>query len=222
MSDHRTVDLLVIGAGMAGLTAGARAARNGLTVVVVEIGGDVGGSARYAGYAWTAPSHEVMERHNPGGDASLKRALVDRFQDGIAWIRSTGVEAKDAQPILSFGQGHQFDTNHYVDTCRRIIVEAGGELLLATDTEQLLLEDGAVTGAELVTSDGTRRTVRATSTLLATGGFQGDVDLRNKLVHPTPTAWDCAPTPTAAGPATAWRPPPGHRPGCPGPASTDI
>lgn len=101
MPDHQTVDLLVIGAGMAGLTAGARAVRNGLSVVVVEIGDDVGGSARYAGYAWTTPSHEVMEQQNPGGDPSLKRALVDRFQEGIAWIRSTGVEAKDAQPIPS-------------------------------------------------------------------------------------------------------------------------
>ena len=184
MPDHQAVDLLVIGAGMAGLTAGARAVHNGLSVVVVEIGDDVGGSARYAGYAWTALSHEEMERHNPGGDASLKCALVDRFQDGIAWIRSTGVEAKDAQPILSFGQGHQFDTNHYVDTCRRIIVEAGGELLLTTATERLLVENGTVAGAELITSDGTRRQMRATSTLLATGGFQGDVDLRNRLVHP--------------------------------------
>ncbi|MPY56093.1 FAD-dependent oxidoreductase [Streptomyces spongiae] len=184
MPEHRTVDLLVIGAGMAGLTAGARAVRDGLSVVVVEIGDDVGGSARYAGYAWTAPSHDVMEQQNPDGDASLKRALVGRFDDGIAWIRSTGVEAKDAQPILSFGRGHQFDTHHYVDTCRRIIVEAGGELLMTTDTERLLVEDGAVTGAELVASDGTRRTVHATSTLLATGGFQGDRTLRNKLVHP--------------------------------------
>ncbi|MFI6375577.1 FAD-binding protein [Streptomyces sp. NPDC050546] len=184
MPDHRTVDLLVIGAGMAGLTAGARAVRDGLSVTVVEISGDVGGSARYAGYAWTAPSHEAMDRHNPGGDVSLKRALVDRFQEGIAWIRSTGVEAKDPQPILGFGQGHQFDTNHYADTCRRIIVEAGGELLLETDTERLVLEDGAVTGAVLVTGEGTRRQVRATSTLLATGGFQGDAELRNELVHP--------------------------------------
>ncbi|MGW0711542.1 FAD-dependent oxidoreductase [Streptomyces sp. NPDC002643] len=184
MSDHRTVDLLVIGAGMAGLTAGARAVRNGLSVVVVEISGAVGGSARYAGYAWTAPSHKVMEQHNPGGETSLKQALVDRFEDGIAWIRSTGVVVKDAQPILDFGRGHQFDTHHYVDTCRRIVVEEGGELLLSTDTERLLSRDGAVTGAELVTGDGTRHTVHATSTLLATGGFQGDMALRRKFVHP--------------------------------------
>ncbi|GHH25498.1 FAD-dependent oxidoreductase [Streptomyces lanatus] len=184
MPDQQAVDLLVIGAGMAGLTAGARAVRDGLSVVVTEIGEEVGGSARYAGYVWTAPSHEVMERHNPHGEASLKRALVDRFEGGVAWIRSTGVEVKGAQPILGFGQGHQIDTNHYVDACRRMVVAAGGEVLTGTDTERLLLEDGSVAGAELVTRGGTRRTVRATSTLLATGGFQGDTELRKEFVHP--------------------------------------
>ncbi|MER5177311.1 FAD-binding protein [Streptomyces sp. NPDC002896] len=178
------VDLLIIGAGMAGLTAGARAVRNGLSVVIVEIGTDVGGSARFAGYAWTAPSHDVMDEHNPRGDIALKRALVDRFADGIAWIRSIGVEAKDAQRILSFGRGHQFDTNHYVDTCRRLIVEGGGELLLGTDTERLVVEHGVVVGADLTAADGTRRHVRARTTLMATGGFQGDLALRTAHVHP--------------------------------------
>ncbi|MDQ1042459.1 hypothetical protein [Streptomyces sp. V4I2] len=64
------VDLLIIGAGMAGmagmagLTAGARAVRSGLSVAIVEIAADVGGSARFAGYAWTAPSHQVMDQHS--------------------------------------------------------------------------------------------------------------------------------------------------------------
>ncbi|MFF2846109.1 FAD-binding protein [Streptomyces sp. NPDC058001] len=178
------VDLLVVGAGMAGLTAAARAVRDGLSVVVVEIGADVGGSARFAGYAWTAPSHEVMDRHNPGGDVALKRALVDRFADGIAWIRSLGVEAKDAQRILSFGRGHQFDTNHYVDTCGQLVLHGGGELLLETETERLLVENGAVVGAEVRAADGTPRQVRARTTLIATGGFQGDPALRTAHVHP--------------------------------------
>lgn len=182
---HREdVDLLIIGAGMAGLTAAARAVRNGLSVVIAEIGTDVGGSARFAGYAWTAPSHEVMDQHNPGGEVTLKRALVDRFADGISWIRSLGVEAKDAQRILSFGRGHQFDTNHYLDTCRRVVVDGGGELLLSTDTERLVVEHGAVVGAALTAADGTRRQVRARTTLVATGGFQGDIELRTAHVHP--------------------------------------
>ncbi|MEB8340219.1 FAD-dependent oxidoreductase [Streptomyces endophyticus] len=178
------VDLLIIGAGMAGLTAGARAVRDGLTVVVTETGTDVGGSARFAGYAWTAPDHATMDAHNPHGDTALKRALVNRFADGISWIRSLGVEAKDAQRILSFGRGHQFDTNHYVDTCRRLVLDAGGEVLLETATEQLVVENGAVAGADVRAADGTRRRIRARTTLLATGGFQGDPALRTAHVHP--------------------------------------
>ncbi|MFJ6569546.1 FAD-binding protein [Streptomyces sp. NPDC091292] len=184
MSSAEGVDLLVVGAGMAGLTAAARAVRDGLSVVVAEIGAEVGGSARFAGYAWTAPSHEVMDRHNPRGDLALRRALVDRFADGIAWIRSLGVEAKDAQRILSFGQGHQFDTHHYVDTCRHLVLQGGGELLLETETERLLVEDGAVVGAEVRTADGAHRRIRARTTLVATGGFQGDPALRAAHVHP--------------------------------------
>lgn len=182
--DAEVVDLLIIGAGMAGLTAGARAVRSGLSVVLVDTSTDVGGSARFAGYAWTAPSHAIMDRHNPGGDLALKRALVDRFDESVSWIRSTGVEVKDAQRILSFGRGHQFDTGHYLDTCRRLILDGGGRLLLATHTEHLLTEHGAVVGARLRSPDGTRRTVGARATLLATGGFQGDLALRTAHVHP--------------------------------------
>lgn len=65
-------DLLVVGGGMAGLTAAASAARSGLVVTVVEVSADVGGSARFAGYAWTAPNREVMAQQNPDGDTLLR------------------------------------------------------------------------------------------------------------------------------------------------------
>ena len=100
---NEAFDLLVVGAGMAGLTAGAKAASSGKKVCLLEIGGDVGGSARFAGYAWTAPTHEVMDAENPLGDEALKRALVDRFPAGVDWIRSVGIDVDDAQRILSFG-----------------------------------------------------------------------------------------------------------------------
>ncbi|MFC6152843.1 FAD-dependent oxidoreductase [Nocardioides yefusunii] len=170
------LDLLVIGAGMAGLTAATKAARDGLRVTVVEIGEDVGGSARFAGYAWTAPTREVMDEVNPGGGEALRHKIVDDFAAGIDFIRSVGVEAMPAQRILSFGQGHGFDTNQYVDTCRKLVTEAGGEVLVRTRTEELLLTDGRVVGARVTTPEGERE-LRARWTLLATGGFQADADL---------------------------------------------
>ena len=49
-------DLLVIGAGIAGLTAATRVVRNGGTAIVVEKDTAIGGNGRYAGYIWTAPT----------------------------------------------------------------------------------------------------------------------------------------------------------------------
>ena len=184
MSDE-AFDLLVIGAGMAGLTAGAKAASCGKKVCLLEVGGDVGGSARFAGYAWTAPTREVMEAENPDGDVALKHALVDRFPDAVEWIRSIGIDVDDAQRILSFGGlGHKFDTNHYIDTCRRIVIDAGGEILLRTETDSLVSVDGVVTGALVRTGVGRSREITAANTVLATGGFQGDKELLAQHVHP--------------------------------------
>ncbi|MBA4021829.1 MAG: cytochrome C [Gordonia sp.] len=179
---ERSYDLLVIGAGMAGLTAAARAATEGRSVCVVEVAAEVGGSARFAGYAWTAPDRAVMAQHNPKGDPILRDALVDGFAGGIGWIRSVGVDVAEPQSILSFGQGHKFDTNHYVDTCKRVVLDSGGRLLLNTQTESLLTQAGDVLGARVTGEVGTVD-IRAVSTLLATGGFQGNSDLLARYVH---------------------------------------
>ena len=179
-----TVDLLVIGGGMAGLSAAARVAAEGGSVVLVEKAEATGGSARFAGFVWTAPTVEEMRRVNPDGDPELAAALLDGFADGVAWIRSLGVECRPPVPVLGFGRGHQVDTNHYLDTCERLIRERGQEVLTSTWTQALVTENGLVKGADCLLPDGSGRRIEATWTLLATGGFQGDPGLRAEYVHP--------------------------------------
>src|SRR5690242_13610172 len=182
--DAETVDLLVIGGGMAGLSAAARVAAEGGSVVLVEKAERTGGSARFAGFVWTAPTVEEMRRVNPDGDPELATALVDGFAGGVAWIRSLGVECRPAVPVLGFGRGHQVDTNHYLDTCERLLRDRGQEVLTGTRVRSLVLENGVVKGADCVLPDGSERRIEATWTLLATGGFQGDRSLRAEHVHP--------------------------------------
>ncbi len=184
MADAETVDLLVIGGGMAGLSAAARVAAEGGSVVLVEKAERTGGSARFAGFVWTAPTVEEMRRVNPDGDPELAAALLDGFADGVAWIRSLGVDCRPPVPVLGFGRGHQLDTNHYLDTCERLIRDRGQEVLTGTWTKSLVTEGGAVKGADVLLPDGTPRRIGATWTLLATGGFQGDPDLRAEHIHP--------------------------------------
>ncbi|MCC3313573.1 FAD-dependent oxidoreductase [Nocardia africana] len=191
-------DVLVIGAGMAGLTAAARSLERGSSVVVVEKTSAVGGSARFAGYAWTAPTHEVMDEINPGGDPALRRALVDGFGGAIAWVESLGVECAAAVPILRYGLGHQFDTNQYLDECRRRVSTAG-RLFTETETLALRSRDGAITGAHLRLPDGTEIEVDSAATILATGGFQADAGLAAENIHPNAGVMPLRSNPASSG-----------------------
>ena len=178
------IDLLVIGGGMAGLSAASSVAGAGGTVTLVERGEDVGGSARYAGFLWTAPDYETLRDVNPEGDPALSRALVDGFADAIAWVHEMGVDTRPPVTLLRYGRGHQFDTNQYLDNCLKHIREHGGRVLTETDTASLIVEDGVVVGARCELPDGSTEEIRARWTLLATGGFQGDPNLRAEHIHP--------------------------------------
>lgn len=183
-SGYHPADLLVIGGGMAGLTAGAWAARKGARVVVAERAPTLGGSAALAGFIWSTPTFEALRAVNPGGDPELGRVLVDGFADGIDWVRSVGADCGPAVTVLRYGLGHQVDTNGYIRACAEILHAAGAEVLTSARPVSLITGDGAVRGAECVLADGTVRRIEARWTLLATGGFQADQELRAEHIHP--------------------------------------
>jgi succinate dehydrogenase/fumarate reductase flavoprotein subunit len=178
-------DLLVIGGGMAGLSAAASVAGNGGSVVLVDRAPALGGSAMFAGYVWTAPSVDVLREVNPDGDPSLAATLVDGFPSAIDWIRSLGVEVRPPVTLLRYGRGHQVDMQRYLRTCEAEVRRTGNsELLLGTRTERLLQHEGQVNGAIVTDDGGERREILARSTLLASGGFQGDRELVGQRLHP--------------------------------------
>jgi succinate dehydrogenase/fumarate reductase flavoprotein subunit len=176
------IDLLVLGAGMAGLGAAAKAASEGASVVVVEKGEAIGGSAAYAGFIWTAPTTEVMREVNPDGDPVLGQRIVDGYQQALSFVRSLGTHVADPVTVLGYGRGSQTDMANFLLACDRIVRERG-EVLVRSQATSLLTEDGAVVGAKLQTPAG-ERTIRARHTLLATGGFGGDPGLRAELIGP--------------------------------------
>jgi succinate dehydrogenase/fumarate reductase flavoprotein subunit len=184
-STSDSVDLLVLGGGIAGLSAAARAAQSGASVTLVEKAPAVGGSAAYAGFLWTAPTVEVMRKVNPGGDPSLGARVVEGYDEAIEWVRALGVDVKEPVAVLGYGRGRQTDMAALISSCERSVREApAGEVLLGASTERLLVQDGRVVGAEVVTASDSRRRIAARWTLLATGGFGGDPELRARLIHP--------------------------------------
>jgi succinate dehydrogenase/fumarate reductase flavoprotein subunit len=177
-------DLLVIGAGMAGLSAAALAARRGASVVLVEKADEVGGSAAISGgYLWTLKTYADYLSEVPLGDPALGRVLLDRYDEGVDWVRSLNVEMSDRispRPI-PLGSGYLIDILDYLMKCRGIVGQANGIVLNGATVETLDVEDGAVVGGWVRDRDGLTQ-VRATATVIATGGFQADDDLRRKYI----------------------------------------
>src|SRR5437870_5746330 len=130
MSDSSDpVDLLVFGGGMAGMSAAARAAHDGASVVLVEKAPAIGGSAIYAGFIWTAPTAEVMQEVNPGADPRLANRVVEGYSGALDWVRSLDVHVAEPVTVLGYGRGCATDMANYLLACGRLVRERG-ELLL--------------------------------------------------------------------------------------------
>jgi succinate dehydrogenase/fumarate reductase flavoprotein subunit len=183
MSESESVDLLVFGGGMAGMSAAARASSDGASVILVEKGPAIGGSAMYAGFIWTAPTIEVMREVNPDADPALSAQVVEHFDEALEWVRSLDVHVADPVTVLGYGRGSQTDMANYLLACERQ-VRQHGEILTGWSARRLLLDDGVVVGAEIENGSGEQRVIRARSTLLATGGFGGDPRLRAEHIGP--------------------------------------
>lgn len=176
-------DLLVLGAGMAGLTAGARAARGGARVIVVEKTGAIGGSAVLSGAMfWTLQSVEKLA-YVTQGRPDLLALLLDGYRAMLDWLREREISVSASLDVMN-GQGYEIDIIAYLQDCVRLIEQAGGYVVFDSDVIALTRdEDGRVTGGIVSHADGD---IAVTSpwTILATGGMQGDPEMRARHVGP--------------------------------------
>lgn len=181
-----TRDLLVLGGGMAGLAAAARAAEMGASVTVVEKESRPGGSAALsAGIVWTAPDYPTLRAVVPGGSPALGRALIDGFWPAVDWLRSTGASVSERwEGQMGFGSAVRVDIRAVLATWQDRVGQAGGDILVGSSAHRLMADvTGRVVGASVIGPGGTLE-IRAGAVLLATGGFQGDRELLATFIGP--------------------------------------
>lgn len=174
-------DLLVIGAGMAGLSAGGRAAEAGAKVLVVEKATEIGGSAQHAGFLWTVPDSRVL-RGWDDGNPRLGRVIMKHFPEGVEWMRRRGVLQSGPTPVLH-GRGYQFDVTAHMRQCAKAVQSAGGHVAFGVQVKELIVSpDGRVEGAFII-DQGELFEIRSPWTVMATGGYQADPELRAQRIH---------------------------------------
>jgi fumarate reductase flavoprotein subunit len=152
------VSLRIAGAGMAGLCAAVRARELGLGAVVYEKGDRPGGSMLISScVVWRYQDLDAFRNECPTGDPDLQRQVIERLDEGIAWLRSLGAEVVWEETGNPRTVGVRFDPHSLTD----VLVRAAGEVRLR----------------ETAPAD-------ADPLLLATGGFQGDRELVRQHIAP--------------------------------------
>jgi tricarballylate dehydrogenase len=173
-------DVVVLGAGLAGLAAATTAAAAGARTVVLERAATVGGSAAISGgYVWAIADAERLRAEDPGRFQRHGHLVVDGYRDAIDWLSGFAPPLTEEQPALA-GRGHKFDLPVVLAHLTRQLYADGGRVLADADThEAVRTADGYRVVATLPAGD---VRINARALVLATGGRQGDPRVRAGLV----------------------------------------
>ena len=135
-------DLVVAGAGMAGLVAAAEARARGAEVLLLEKGDRAGGSMLLSsGMVWRHRSFDDFRTDCPGGDPALQRLLFERLDDDLAWLESLGARVTERGTGNPLTTGVRLDTRSANDACGgdaasgRVVQLGGGKKVLVVPAD---------------------------------------------------------------------------------------
>lgn len=203
--EELSTDVLVVGGGLAGLSSAIKARENGAEVILVEKLPMVGGSSMRSGGGLGATESAVQKEYGiEDSNAAWKELwverqatspaesiypdwdrvdwLIDYSKTSIDWFLSLGYEFRrpegfgvDPVERLHFPgpEGSGSALTGFLDQKAQ---ELGVNILLETPATELILEDGAVVGAKVMTAAG-EQVIRAKAVILASGGFANSEEM---------------------------------------------
>ncbi|WP_295731250.1 flavocytochrome c [uncultured Limosilactobacillus sp.] len=188
-------DLIVIGAGGAGLTAAVQAHELGLTVAVLEKNAKVGGNTSRASSGMNAAETSVQARHHiadrmqdfydetyQGGgklnDPAMLRQFVTHAPLAVEWLVQHGLPLDD----LTITGGMTVRRTHrpastapvgayLVKGLQRLANDAGIHIITNAKVRRLLMSAGRVSGVQYTADDNHDHQLSSSAVVLTTGGF---------------------------------------------------
>ncbi len=196
-------DIVIIGAGGAGLVAATESANKGAKVIVLEKMGIVGGNTNSSTGGINASYTKEQERLGikdskevffedtmKGGkylnDPELVHTLVDNSKATVEWLESDLIGA-DLTDVGIFGgatnkrihrpQGGGAIGAHLVPLLYNAAVKQGADIRLKNKvTDILKAEDGSACGVR-VNYEGSEYTIKAKAVIIASGGFGANPEM---------------------------------------------
>lgn len=181
----------MVGGGQGGLIAAVAAQEDGAEVVLLEKGWTPGGSlALSGGYVWTFPSYDHYRQVVPLGNQELGRVLVEDFETGVDWLVEHGVRLGPRQGGLGpegLGEGYRIEPDPVsgaVEPLGRALLAAGGTLTLGARVLGLDQDRDRLPAGVRYRREGHTESIACRAVVVATGGFQGDLEMMTRHVSP--------------------------------------
>ncbi|XMB66281.1 flavocytochrome c [Mycoplasmatota bacterium zrk1] len=195
-----STDVVVIGAGGAGMSSALVAKNNGAEVIIVEKMPIVGGNTKFATGGLNAAETSIQkalgiedsvelyyEDTMKGGgnlnNPSLVELLAQKTKETVDWLIGLGADLSDVGRLggASANRAHRPTGGAAVggeitDVLYENVQEAGIEVRLETTVIGILSNNDEVTGVRVSTKDG-EYDINAKAVIIATGGFGANNEL---------------------------------------------
>lgn len=199
--ENASTDVLVIGAGGAGLTASIEAKGNGANVILIEKNAVVGGNTNFATGGLNAAGttyqqekgitdsidlfiQDTMKGGKNKNNPDLVKVLAEKSAETVEWLANQGADLSDIGILggASVARAHRPQGgapvgDHLVKVLEKKANEVGVEIRVETKAVELLIEDGKVTGVKVEDGKGNKYEIKAKAVVIATGGFGANLDL---------------------------------------------
>jgi len=199
LEDMQT-DVVIIGAGGAGLTAAIEVASQDVDVIVVEKMPLIGGNTKYATGGLNAAETSVQKElgiedsvelffqdtMTGGGDINnpeLVNVLAENSAETVEWLISIGADLSDVGRLggASVNRAHRPTGgapvgNHIVDVLYAKAEEMGINIQLSSEVIEILGDSSSVSGVRVATEQG-EYNIEAKAVIIASGGFGANNEL---------------------------------------------
>ncbi|EHR33488.1 flavocytochrome c [Helcococcus kunzii] len=204
---NQEADIVVVGAGGAGLTSAIKATEAGKKVVIVEKAGNTGGNTnRATGGMNAAETHyqkeakiedtveqfiaDTMKGGHDKNNPELVKTLAGNSSKAIDWLDSIDAKLSDVglaggatnkrqhRPVDDKGKILSVGT-YLVEKLTKKAEDLGIKIIYSAKVDEILMDEDKVAGVTAETKDG-KLTVKAKSVIVASGGFGGNDALVSK------------------------------------------
>lgn len=193
-------DIVIIGAGGAGLAAATEAASKGAKTIVLEKMGIAGGNTNSATGGLNASETSVQKKlgiedsneqffqdtmkggHNKN-NPELVHTMTEKSAETVDWLISLGADLSDVGKMAGSTnrrthrpQGGAAVGTHLVSVLEEAAKKAGAEIRYGSKVTDVIEKNGKACGVT-VSSHGSSYTVSAKAVIIATGGFGANPEM---------------------------------------------